>query len=144
LCRYLTDLTGLLNSTSIDTLNLHGVPHTTDLWPLGTLSELRQLDLSVQDPSTSNSLGEDLPPAVDLIPLASCGQLTDLNLRWRKIEDLSPLAACANLQQIQLDNCPHLDRTTGLGSCLQLTAVSQRDSDVRCNCDRISCTRLTM
>jgi hypothetical protein len=103
-CRYLDDLTGLTNSTSIVTLNLHDLRHLTQLWPLGTLRELRQLDLSVQDPSTYNSVGEKIYRPLDITPLASWEQLTVLHLRWRKIKNLSPLAACTKLQQIQLDN----------------------------------------
>jgi hypothetical protein len=133
-----------VSTTSIVTLHLHGLPHLTELRPLGSLSNLQDLDLSVNGPSHHNSVAPDLYPALDITPLALCGQLVYLNLRFRNVEDLSPLATCTNLQKVILDNCPWLNRTTGLGSCLQLTYVSLRDSAVHCICDLIGCKRLNM
>jgi hypothetical protein len=144
LCPQVSEMSGLVSTTSIVTLHLHGLPHLTELGPLGSLSNLQDLDLSVNGPSHHNSVAPDLYPALDITPLALCGQLVYLNLRFRNVEDLSPLATCTNLQKVILDHCPWLNRTTGLGSCLQLTYVSLRDSAVHCICDLIGCTRLTM
>jgi hypothetical protein len=80
----------------------------------------------------------------DITPLALCGQLVSLNLSCQKVEDLSPLSTCTHLRKVIFDYCPGLERLTGLGSCMQLTDVSIRDSAVRCICDLIGCTRLTI
>jgi Leucine-rich repeat (LRR) protein len=144
LCSQVSDLSGLVSITSIVTLNLHGLPHLTELWPLGSLSNLQDLDLSVYGPCHWNHGNPVAYSAFDITPLALCGQLVSLNLRCRNVEDLSPLATCTNLQKVILDYCPGLNRTTGLGSCLQLTDVSLHDSAVHCICDLIGCTRLTM
>jgi hypothetical protein len=99
-----------VNITSIVTLQLHGLPHLTELGPLGSLSNLRDLDLSVHGPSHRNSVAPDLYPTLDITPLALCGQLVYINLRFRNVEDLSPLATCTNLQRVILDHSPWLDR----------------------------------
>jgi Leucine-rich repeat (LRR) protein len=128
--------------TSIVTLHLYGLPliTSTELGPLGSLSNLQDLELGV-----CGFRVHQVPHKVfDITPLALCGQLVSLNLRCQNVEDLSPLATCTNLQKVILDYCPGLTRLTGLGSCLQLTDVSIRDSAVRCICDLIGCTRLTM
>jgi hypothetical protein len=112
--------------------------------PLGSLSNLQDLDLSAHGPSHHNSVAPDLYPALDITPLALCGQLVYLNLRFRNVEDLSPLATCTNPRKVILDDCPWPNRTTELGSCLQLTYVSLQGSAVHCICDLIGCKRLNM
>jgi hypothetical protein len=68
-----------MNSTNTVTLNLYGLPHLTRPRPIGTLRELRQLDLSVQDPSKSNFLGADLT--------VRTSRLRWTSLLWQRVDN---------------------------------------------------------
>ncbi|HSH75864.1 MAG TPA: leucine-rich repeat domain-containing protein, partial [Longimicrobiales bacterium] len=98
----ITDLTGIQNFTSLETVLL-AVNAITDVAPLSGLSALTILDL-------------DTNQITDVSPLAGLTGLEGLNLNTNQIADVAPLAALSGLRDLSLSGYP--------GSIAPLAALS--------------------
>ncbi len=111
----ISDLTPLMNLSSLQVLDLENNKNVSDLYPLTDLTQLRELDLG-------NNQVEDLTPLTQLTnlrildlwqnlvseisPLANLTQLVELQLRNNAIQNAAPLQNLMNLQSLSLDYNP--------------------------------------
>jgi len=65
----------------------------------------------------------------DFTPLAACTQLRDLNLEWTRVADLTPLAGCTQLRDLNLQRTAVTDLTP-LAGCTQLRDLNLRGTGV--------------
>ena len=108
----LKNLTGLEYATNLTDLSLGTVGMVSDLTPLASLIELRNLNLARNQISDIHPLSGLINLAglilwsneiQDIAPLANLTNLTSLNLADNRVQDITPLANLAPLETLRLD-----------------------------------------
>ena len=101
-----------------ETINLKNCDQITDLSPLASCTELKDLNLIFCDQIT------------DLSPLASCTALTSLDLMYcDQITDLSPLASCTSLTNVDLRSCTSIRNLSPLINHPTLSNLIDRNGE---------------
>jgi hypothetical protein len=116
----ISDLTNLSRHATVTHLGLCGVHGHTNLAPLMGLQYLRVLDLSLI------WRGAYYAPNFEITALASCSQLTSLDISGRSVSDLSPLANCQQLVELHTINCRGLGPLDDLLQCHRLEIFTGR------------------
>eukprot|EP00798_Chlamydomonas_sp_ICE-L_P027077 gene27077-biopygen822 len=95
-------------------------------WPLslaGLPTTITTLKLRF---SRSAPRGEKTDPPLDLLPLSDCIGLRvlDISSTRKQVKDLSPLAACKHLENLNIHECSALTSLSPLAHCTKLRSVN--------------------
>ena len=110
----ISDISEIIYFTNLESLDLKG-NRIADLSPLGSLTQLKKLDIS----KNFTLLSGDREKGLNLTPLKNLVLLEELNASGNMITDISPLAGLACLKVLDVQN----NRLTDLSALATCTGI---------------------